>query len=403
MTLHKTIVKIVKPIYRNLLSLCRSIVQNKNFVEMEIYNPFSKKLTEKQVKTGRKILNIGGGILAVILFVIGVFLFYINYTDYAPLAKEKLVANKSLTISSIDQVELSFLTWNIGYCGLGSTMDFFYDGGKNIRASEKETQFWTEKILYELFKRNFIDFILLQEVDHEAKRTYYHNQVSEIASTLPNYECIYAINYKIPFVPIPLSKPMGKVISGQLTLSRFESTEANRFSYPQIIGWPKRMFMLDRCFIESRYRTENGAELVVFNTHNSAFVSDQKKMEFELSIIKKQMIKEYEMGNYVIAGGDWNMNPPKFQPDLNYSNFLFKKTEVSIPNNFFPQEWQFVYSSDMPTNRNVDQLFNKMTTPTTTIDYFIVSPNIEVLEIETINLDFEASDHNPVYTRLLLK
>lgn len=370
---------------------------------MKNFNLFPTKLSERQVKIGKKILNTVGGIVASVVFLIGVFLFYINYTDYAPLSKEKLIANKSLTSSSIDQFELSFLTWNIGYGGLGNTMDFFYDGGKNARASKEETQMWSEKILYELFKRTNTDFILLQEVDYESKRTYYHNQVLDITSSLPNYEFIYATNYKIPFVPIPISDPVGKVSSGQLTLSHFESTAANRFSYPQIIGWPHRMFMLDRCFIESRYNVDNGAELVVFNTHNSAFVSDQKKMELELSIIKKQMIMEYEMGNYVIAGGDWNMNPPQFQSDVRFDDYLFKETDVKISDRFFPSGWQFAYSTVTPTNRHVDQPFDIATTPTTTIDYFIVSPNIEILEVEVLDLKFEASDHNPVMTKIFLR
>jgi len=39
---------------------------------------------------------------------------------------------------------------------------------------------------------------------------------------------------------------------------------------------------------------------------------------------------------------------------------------------------------------------------TTTIDYFIVSPNIKVLQTKTIDLNFENSDHNPVFIKLCL-
>jgi exonuclease III len=37
------------------------------------------------------------------------------------------------------------------------------------------------------------------------------------------------------------------------------------------------------------------------------------------------------------------------------------------------------------------------------IDGFIVSPNVEVLSVQTIDLDFKNSDHNPVKLTFALK
>ena len=45
--------------------------------------------------------------------------------------KEVISTNMSPVFLS-DSAEISFLTWNIGYCGLDKDMDFFYDGGTKV-------------------------------------------------------------------------------------------------------------------------------------------------------------------------------------------------------------------------------------------------------------------------------
>jgi endonuclease/exonuclease/phosphatase family metal-dependent hydrolase len=43
-----------------------------------------------------------------------------------------------------------------------------------------------------------------------------------------------------------------------------------------------------------------------------------------------------------------------------------------------------------------------MITTCSTIDFFLISPNIEVLEIRTLDLEFENSDHLPVLMKIKL-
>ena len=68
-----------------------------------------------------------------------------------------------------------------------------------------------------------------------------------------------------------------------------------------------------------------------------------------------------------------------------------------------PESWNWVYSSDIPTNRRVKTVYQKGTTATTVIDFFLISPNIESLSIENIDLDFQNSDHQPVKMTMKLK
>ena len=61
-----------------------------------------------------------------------------------------------------------------------------------------------------------------------------------------------------------------------------------------------------------------------------------------------------------------------------------------------PSGWTWTYDPSAPTNRNNKKAFKKGDNGTTYLDYFVVSPNVEILDVETIDLEFAHSDHNPV-------
>ena len=342
------------------------------------------------------------GIFFLILFAVGIFLLYLNINDFSPAAHETL---KPVARAYQRQVPTNFrvVSWNIGYGGLGKSMDFFYDGGKRVRASKEQSEEWLHGITAWIARHADSDFLLLQEVDFDAKRTYRKNQLVQIAQVLPNHEYVTVINYQVPYVPVPLREPMGAVKAGMLSFSAYQSLAATRHAYPQIAGWPDRMFLLDRCFIESRFATTNKKELVILNTHNSAFIDDPIKMNYELKRIQEKMLMEYSMGNYVIAGGDWNMNPPGFIPENNFSGHHFVPSPVAFPKDFFPAGWKFCFDTTIPSNRLLNEAYSKGITGSTTLDYFIISPNVQLKNIEAIDLNFAASDHNPIVMEVSLK
>jgi hypothetical protein len=111
----------------------------------------------------------------------------------------------------------------------------------------------------------------------------------------------------------------------------------------------------------------------------------------------------YGKGNWVIIGGDWNMNPPGFDPDkITTGDKTFTVETEKIPNDFLPKGWKWIYDEKRPTNRSVITSYTKGETPTTIIDFFLLSPNIQCLNVETINFAFSFSDHNPVFLEALL-
>lgn len=341
------------------------------------------------------------GIVFLMLFAVGFFLLYLNIHDFNPDAHENL---KPVGQAYQRQVPANFrlVSWNIGYAGLGKSMDFFYDGGKQVRAGKEQSEEWLHDITAWIAQHADIDFLLLQEVDFDSKRSYRKNQQLQLAEVLPNHEYVSAVNYDVPFVPVPLREPMGSVKAGMLSFSAYQSLEATRHAYPQIAGWPDRMFLLDRCFIESRFATTNKKELVILNTHNSAFIDDPVKMNYELKRIQEKMLMEYAMGNYVIAGGDWNMNPPGFIPSNNYRGHRFVSSAVTFPKDIFSIDWTFCFDATTPSNRLLHGAYSRGMTGSTTLDFFIISPNITLEKVETIDLNFRESDHNPVILELNL-
>jgi len=282
-------------------------------------------------------------------------------------------------------------------------MDFFYDGGKRVRPGKGEFLGCMKGIRETLSKCDTFDFILLQEADTDARRSYNTNEINEIAMVLPEYMYAFAKNYDCRFVPLPLQEPMGKVIAGLLVFSKYQPIRSDRNAYTANFSWPKRLAMLTRCFLVMiRFPLDNNKEFVLINTHNSAF--DQggvlRKSEFEL--LHNFMTTEFEKGNFVVAGGDWNNNPRGFRPEMIKSGDLPGTIDPMIDPTFLPG-WQFVSDPCTPTNRFMDIPYSKGKTKTTIIDFFVVSPNIEVKTIRTISMGFEFSDHNPVVMKVEIK
>lgn len=349
----------------------------------------------------KKFLKIILLIIIVFVLIFAGFLLYITIVDYSPEQVESLIkAEQDLPPLQPDTFNL--VSWNIGYAGLGAEMDFFYDDGEKVRPDKEMGRKYLDGIKQFISSTDSIDFWLFQEVDFKSKRSHYFDEVDEIIALKPESNHVFAKNYDVPFVPVPLYEPLGYVKGGMITFSEFPFGEAIRYAYPLIAAWPNKLFLLDRCFILTRFPLSNGKDLVVLNTHNSAYVYDSALRIKELNIIKQKMLEEYESGNYVIAGGDWNANPPNFEPAGDYNGHRFVPSEVTMNDDTFPDDWVWAYDASAPTNRQNYKSFVKGENGTTILDYFIVSPNVELLKATTIDLVFENSDHNPVYIKVAL-
>ena len=341
-----------------------------------------------------------GAIVIGVVVLIMLFLLFFTLTDYSPNNVETI--EQSTNSQNLDITnEIKILSWNIGYAGLNKEMDFFYDGGKMVRPTRPQVEKNLTSICSILQTHNDADFILLQELDIDSRRSYHINQLEYFKENLINYHSTFATTYKVLFVPLPISQPMGKVKAGIATFSKITPLKSERYAFPFNFSWPSKIFLLDRCFISTEITTSNNRKLIVINTHNSAFDGTGALPKAELNYLKDYMEKEYKKGNYVLLGGDFNLSPTSLSPD-SFDSLYDIENAIAIPEGTFDKEWQIVYDSQIPTNRSTATTYQKGKTKVNCLDFYVASPNIEIKSIQTINLEFESSDHNPVITTIKL-
>ncbi|MCB9233076.1 MAG: endonuclease/exonuclease/phosphatase family protein [Bacteroidia bacterium] len=338
-------------------------------------------------------------VLMVAVYLGGVIL-YGTLSDYEPPETEPVTVNVSPNHQPLPDT-LDFMIWNIGYAGLGKEMDFFYDGGERVEPPREWFDKYLNGVKTFLGAQKGIEFFLLQEVDRNSARSYYQDELKEIASVLPGYDTAFALNYNVGFVPMPLSNPMGQTYAGLLTLTNQQVTQCERRSFPGNFDWPKSVFMLDRCFMVSRVPASEGRELVVINTHNSAYDDGTLKAQ-QMEYLKSFILEEYEKGNFVIVGGDWNQNPPNYMPSIFASAGMPTMPGNAIDVDFLPEDWRWAYDATLPTNRDLSTAFDAHTSARGIIDFYLVSPNVRIQRVEGMDLGFEFSDHQPVKMRVLL-
>lgn len=332
-------------------------------------------------------------ILSILLFVC-VFFGYATFTDYQP--KEKILIKKNNQHSQIIDRSFTIMTWNIGYAGLGADMDFFYDGGKQIRTSKKQTIENLKEIKKLIKEQNGIDFFLFQEVDVKAKRTYYINESDSIKKALPKYDNSYTDNFLVNYIPVSILKPLGTVKSGIQITSKQIPILSTRYNFPGNFDWPTRIFTLDRCFLVNRYKLIGEQELLIINTHNSAFDDGTlklKQIKFLVDFLKAEILK----GNHFVVGGDWNQNPPEFNAN-NFTTQLEGDTfKLSVLNKkLFPKNWNFNFDNTIATARSNVKPYQEGISSTTILDFFLTSPGLKVNFVKGIDLNFKNSDHQPV-------
>jgi endonuclease/exonuclease/phosphatase family metal-dependent hydrolase len=200
---------------------------------------------------------------------------------------------------------------------------------------------------------------------------------------------------------------MGKVTSGIAAFSKYIPVSSTRYSLPGDFGFPTQLFYLDRCFIVNRYSIENGKELILINTHNEAFDEGGVIRKAQMERLREFFLKEYNSGNYVIAGGDWNQYPPDFKAAFTLNreftgqigNFYLNGIEPD----YMPGGWKWIFDPSTPSFRTNITAYDPVTTPTSVCDFFLISPNVESVYVKCHDLGFANSDHNPITMQVKLR
>lgn len=366
----------------------------------------------------RKILIIIGIIFSVIILIIGGFILYLNI-------KSNRLGNIDIEVSNNQNNLLAYGTeydvtsYNIGFGAYDRGYSFFMDEGKLADGTVVKGKYG-KGVSKENTEKNTAgaigileglksDFYILEEVDTKSSRSYNINQKNMIIEAFKNYSSSYAVNFHSGFLPYPLNDMHGIVNSGILTLSKYEMVSSKRIELPIDESFFNKFFDLDRCLNIIRYRVLD-KELVMISAHLSAYDEGGIYRKAQLELLNGILAEEYQKGNYVIVGGDFNH-------DLvdSYNRGLFKTNKLKpdwlkdLNNDDLASHYRIAADEKNPSCRDADTPYKKDESFTTVVDGFIVSDNIEVISVTNIvtlnnqDISFMYSDHNAVNLRFKLK
>jgi hypothetical protein len=368
-----------------------------------------------------KIVFIVLGAILAILILAGIGLMWLSSREYKPADRESVTVVPSLSLKPARFQPIELYIWNIGYASLGANEDFFMDGGKGVRPAEARIVEENIRAVQTFLTTAAPDIVFLQEIDVNSKRSYGINQVEYLSKAWKGSSA-FALNFKCPFVPVPFPDFIGKVESGILILNSYgagsaASSSAERISLPSPFSWPERVAQLKRCLLVQRIPIQkdgsadglansfaDGAELVLVNLHLEAYDSGGSGRIAQTRVLAEFLKAEYEKGNYCVAGGDFNQVFPAFKDvfPIQQNEFF---TPGIVDDSLFGEGWILAADPSSPSCRSLDKPYSgsRENFQFYIIDGFILSPNVELISVQTQDLDFKNSDHNPVKLTFSLK
>lgn len=343
-----------------------------------------------------------------------------GYVLYMVLHYSRIPDNTSLEISNPQSAVLktgdryTAVTYNVGFGAYDPDFSFFMDTGtmkdgtavqgRHARAQSEEivgkNLAGAEQTLMSLDP----DFCLLQEVDTDATRSFGIDEAALLKSSLPAYGAVYASNFHSAYLAYPLHEMHGSVEAGLLTLSKYKIDSAVRRSYPVDDSFPTKFTDLDRCFSVQRLAVEGGRQLVLINSHLSAYDEGGTIRAAQLELLKTVLAEERAAGNYVIVGGDFNHalcnTREAFSSEQQVPEWVYAFDDADLGEGFTVVRADNV--TEVPTCRSTDMPYEAGVNYTVVLDGFLVSDNVTATA-ENIDSGFLYSDHNPVLLTFALR
>ncbi len=355
-------------------------------------------------------------IKSIFIIILVIVLLLAAYMAYVLISYHRIEDNQALEIegeaalSEFKTQELYRISSaNLGFGAYSDDYSFFMDGGTESWAYSKDAVYDNIAGSTDSVLSLSPDIMLFQEVDLNSTRSYHVNEKDLIVDNLKDngYDKVsstFAVNYDSPFLLYPFTQPHGKSYAGLLTVSSASIQDSVRRSLPIEQGMSK-LIDLDRCYCKNYINLSNGKQLVLYNVHLSAYTTDPSTATNQVVMLNEDMLEEFSKGNYIIAGGDMNKDV------LGDSSKYFGTTSTEnwaqpIPEGLLDDSFTLIGPIDeanpVPSCRNADRPYTEDSF-VLTIDGFIVSSNIDVLDANVLDTGFKYSDHNPVYMDFVLK
>ncbi len=358
----------------------------------------------------KAILLIAAALIAVAL----IYAVYLLVTYYRIEDKQILTVSNNSDLTLKNGQEYRAVTYNVGFGSYSPSYSFFMDSstwkngdvttGLYGRGINRDDVIADTEGSAGVLRDIDADFILLQEVDTPSTRSFGIDMKDYYMKSFPEMASSFAVNFHSSWLNLPLTDPHGFANAGLLTLSYYAFASAERISYP-IADNLTKIADLDRCFSVNRFDTENGKELVIINSHMSAYDEGGVVRKAQLETLLNYVGEEYSKGNYVIVGGDYNHA-------LGEEYVGYFRTEMAKP------DWvSILHDTDLPgymrivkpdeknlhgTCRSADIPYTKGINYETVVDGWLVSDNIKASSL-VWDTGYAYSDHQPVVLTFTLE
>ncbi len=323
-------------------------------------------------------------LLSLLLFVV-VFFLYSSSSAYNP-ADYYQVKEYNIIENRVDRDTFKIMTFNIGYLS----------GMTNNLAEQREEKFFNENLNTAVRVLNIEspDVIGFQEIDYNSARSFWVNQMDEIAT-----KCKYPYGYQsvnwdkryVPFPYWPIRHHFGQILSGQSILSDFpiEQTETFVLDKPGSRSSITNAFYIDRLVQKAVLNLDSG-QLMILNLHLEAF--DQETRVAQAKVVRK-MYDSLSTEMPVLLIGDFNSTVPG-------GPYLSEAIEIIMGSDDIESAVRLEQY-----NSNPEQYFTFSSgTPEYMIDFIFYNPSrIEKISSRVVSEMGEASDHLPVVMEFLVK
>jgi endonuclease/exonuclease/phosphatase family metal-dependent hydrolase len=264
----------------------------------------------------------------------------------------------------------------------GTDYHFFYDGGGDTLVDPSDVQ-KTVAVISAFLKHENPDFVLFQEVDCQARRTGYLDQIDLLINALPadlhNY--VATFYWKSRFVPHP--KVLGPAGTKLAIFSRYRLNRATRYQLPSTPGNPVvNDFHFKRAILEAEIPLTNGRTFHLLNTHLEAFPKRTDVMKRQVDHVLMRLGALDQKGVPWIIGGDFNLLPPGQWARLDPEERGCHREPSEISALYERYEGVPTVSSASGEQMRDFMTFTKRRVgdrvPIRTLDYFFVSPRVRI-------------------------
>lgn len=304
-------------------------------------------------------------------------------------------SGKSKVLASGDA--LTVVTWNIHYGG-GPTL------ARGRGQSQSEVFGYLEAIAHEI-KAWDADIVALQEVDRRAIRSYDIDQLRWLQETTGLHHAVWTPTWDATWVPHPGLRPsehIGRVLSGQVVLSRFplSGDQHIRLPQPEANGAIYNRFYLHRHLTDVTVTVGPDHRVRLVNAHLEAFDDTNRIQHARTATALLQ-----DAGPLSLLLGDMNCTPPEAkvrrafedepETDMSRDNTIDLLRAIPGMSEVVPTE---VYAADerpwftFPAHK-----------PNRRLDYIFHGEGLKLLSAEVPQMDTPPSDHLPVIARFELE